>query len=146
MRLPFRLCLSAACASLTLGCATSPPSRTAEISQENLVGKWVLTRVGSRSVERAISLDFRGDGMLWGSYRCNSMSGRYQIEPARIIFSDDVIITLASCPVDWPDNERLADIASRKIFSTPQSQWSMPEGSDRLHVLGDPILIFERDD
>ncbi|MCA1661340.1 MAG: META domain-containing protein [Novosphingobium sp.] len=125
-------------------CMSTPPSQMVQITQERLLGQWSLVRVGTRPVSRAMSLEFRREGIMIGSLRCNSMSGRYEVRPPAIVFPDDVIITAAGCNESWPSNRSATDIAERVLFSIPPATLALSADMQRIYVMGDVILEFQR--
>lgn len=133
-------CLSSAALA---GCVAVPAPGAVEVSEARLLGEWRLERVGSRPVSRAMTMGFRRGGVMIGTLRCNSMSGRYQVRPPAILFPDSVIITAAGCP-SWPANRLLVDVAERVLFRNPPPASILSTTGDRLFVRGEETLQFVR--
>lgn len=125
-------------------CMSTPPPHAVQVTQERLLGQWSLVRVGSQPVSRAMTLNFRNDGIMMGSLRCNSMSGRYEVRPPAIVFPDDVIITTAGCSESWPSNRSATNIAERILFSRPLATSALSADMQKLYVRGDSTLQFQR--
>ena len=128
-------------------CTTVPPveeSQTVAISQERLIGEWTLTRVGRQTVERRMTLGFRNDGIMIGSLRCNSMSGRYVIESTSVVFPDSVIITAAGCGRTWRETQSQSTTAEDIVYRVPPPVWRMSEDGTQLYVFGSKTLTFAR--
>jgi hypothetical protein len=138
--------LSLVCATtLVLGaCMSTPPTQTVHITQERLLGEWSLVRVGSQRVSDVMTLDFRDDGILLGSVRCNSMSGPYEVRSARIVFPDGVIITAAGCGKRTPSSQSAADTAERVLFRSPVTTFALSYDLQKLFVTGNSMLQFQR--
>ena len=139
--------LAVALTGCLAACTTVPPvgeSQTVAISEETLIGEWTLTRVGRQNVERWMTLGFRNDGIMIGSLRCNSMSGRYVIEGTSVVFPDSVIITAAGCGRTWRETQSQSTTAEDIVYKVPPPVWRMSEDGTLLYVFGSKTLTFAR--
>lgn len=125
-------------------CTSTPTTQVGPISEGGLFGPWSLTQVGPRPVSRGMTLEFGQDGVMTGTYRCNSMSGRYEVRPPAVTFPTSVIITAAGCSSDWPRNQQTVEVAERVLFADPPPTWSLSVDGQRLYVHGQEELQFAR--
>lgn len=128
-------------AAIVIGCASVSPAPTTPVTKAALLGSWDLIEVGSRSVSKGMTLTFNPDGSLGGSVRCNSLSGRYELLPQRIVFSE-AIITAAGC-ISRPDNRAIVQRAEKTLFSPAAVAFLSGNGA-RLYVRGRDTLEFRR--
>jgi len=131
-------------AALAAACTTTPAPEPAPISQAGLLGSWSLIQVGSRAVSRGMTLEFGRDGVMTGTYRCNSMSGPYQVRPPAVVFPTPMIMTAAGCSADWPENTQAVEVAERVVFADPSAAWALSGDGRRLYVHGQETLQFVR--
>lgn len=129
---------------LGAACAGAPAPQAAPISEDSLFGRWSLTHVGHCPVSRGMTMEFRRDGVMAGTYRCNSMSGPYEVRPPAVVFPTSVIITAAGCSSDWPANQQTVEVAERVLFADPPPTWSLSLDGRLLYVHGREKLQFVR--
>lgn len=127
---------------LASGCAPVRPITTVALYEAALLGSWDLSEVDSKRVTKGLGLTFYSDGSVLGSIRCNSLSGRYQLTPKRIIFAD-TIVTAAGCRPDWPDNRDIVGRAEQTLFS-PRATASLSNDGMLLIFQGQETLKFRR--
>lgn len=140
-----KLCLAGVCAlsALTLGCspAAPPPSTIAAptwvpLTQQALLGSWMLAEVNDQPVPRGISLRFSSDGVIQGSLTCgNELEGRYRVLPHSIKFGGRV--TERGC-----DPLALHETAEKTIFR-PFTAYLSPD-LRHLYFRGGDTLLFKR--
>ena len=136
------LCFIAALA----GCASIPALPLQPITTSELGGSWTLNKIGSRSISRAMTLNFGSEGQLRGSVRCNSLSGRYQIVGFKVVFPDDVIVTAAGCGGNWFADKASVEAAEAVVFGSPPSDVRLSADGRRLEFLGKRVARFNRQD
>jgi heat shock protein HslJ len=142
---PIKIMVACSALAIANGCTTvSIPTKSININSEILLGSWTLTTVGSEKVTRAISLSFARDGSLGGSVRCNSLSGRYRINPPFVVFDKSIIITVAGCHPNWPANKRIVERAEQILFRNPPPPAYVSADGQQLYFRGQEPLQFVR--
>ncbi|MBL4858289.1 MAG: META domain-containing protein [Erythrobacter sp.] len=131
----------AACSVFLSGCVTPLPVADRMIDQASLLGEWELTRIDSKPIANAISLDFRTDGQVNGAIECNSFMTDYILNDQRIEFGN-AIITAAGCHPRFDANPRLVEKANAVLFS--KRPVAMTADGEKLVISGDSVLVFER--
>ena len=93
-----------------------------------------------------MTLRFGSDGQLTGSVRCNTLSGRYQVVGSKVVFPDDVIVTVAGCGGNWFADKASVDSAEGVIFGSPRSDARLSADGKRLEFFGKQAVRFSKQD
>ena len=107
----------------------------APLTQQALLGSWVLAEVSNQPVPRGISLSFSSDGVIQGRLTCgNELDGRYRVLPHSIQFGGR--ITERGC-----DPLALHEAAEKTLFR-PFSAYLSPD-LRHLYIRGEKNTVVQ---
>ncbi len=123
------------------GCMTPLSEATNPIDQSSILGRWELSRIDRKTIDNAISLDFRANGEVRGAIECNSFLTDYEIK-GQTIELGNAIVTAAGCHPRFDTDPKLVERAEATMFAEPPA--SISDDGQTLVLSGVSVLVFKR--